>query len=151
MSIRKNTAQKTVYEQRRENLTRLLSQPGAKTALAIKLDTTQAHVTHMLKAPEAKSARPIHEDTARAIETAIGLTPGELDREPGAAAPPSSAPPNSALLEEAVRLVIAVAAESHVKHVADKTAAIVRLVYEHSLPSGTVDPAFVTQLVKLMR
>lgn len=148
MTTRRTEAPKTVYEQRRENLTRLLSEPGAKTALAIKLNATQAHVTHLLKPPGAKSARPIHEDTARAVETAMGLSPGELDREPGAAPP---LPQNTALLEESVRLVIAVAAESHAKLVADKTAAIVRLVYEHSLSAGTVDPAFVAQLVKLMR
>ena len=32
--------QKTVYDTRRENLKGLLSEPGAKTALAIKLNVT---------------------------------------------------------------------------------------------------------------
>lgn len=142
----------TVYDVRRKNLTRLLTEKGAKTALAIKLECTQAHITHLLAEPGSRGAREIKEDTARQIELAIGLSPGELDREPGATERRRATPPNDpVLLEEAVRMVLAAAIEAHAKLASDKTAGIVRLVYEHSVLIGRVDPAYVAQLVKLMR
>lgn len=143
----KITTKGAVYEIRRTNLARLLAERGAKTALALKLGCNQTHITHLLSEPSKPGHRQVHEDVARAIEHHIGLTPGSLDREPGA----SAAPQNSALLEEAVRTVIAAAIEAHAKLAADKTAGIVRLVYEHSLAAGRVDASFVAQLVKLMR
>lgn len=142
---------KTVYEIRRENLARLLSEPGAKTALAIKLGVTQARITHLLKPIGSKGSRPIHEDQARQIESIIGLTPRALDQDPEAPASSSPLQVDSRLLEDSVRSVISAAADAHSKLVADKAAAIVRLVYEHSRTLGRVDPAYVAQLVKLMR
>lgn len=142
---------KTVYDIRRENLTRLLSERGAKTQLALRLDTTQAHITHMLK-PEGQASRAIHEDKARQIETVLGLPPYALDTPAGGPSPRRPAPVvDEALLEESVRVVILAAAEAHATLVADKTAGIVRMVYDNAKPSGRVDPAFVLQLVKLMR
>ena len=139
---------KTVYEIRRENLTRLLAEPGAKTELAIRLGVTQARITHLLK-PSGKGARPIHEDQARQIETILGLSPYGLDHEPGAQ--PARAGNDLPLLEDAVRAVVATAAQMRATLVADKAAAIVSMVYEHSRAAGKIDPAFVQQLVKLMR
>lgn len=143
-------APRSVYEIRRENLTGLLSEPGAKTALAIKLGVSQARITHLLK-PSGPGARPIHEDQARQIEQIMGLPPRALDHDPNAPPVARGNGDNTALIEESVRAVIAAAAEAHAKLVAEKAAAIVRLVYEHSKPLGYVDPAFVQQLVKLMR
>jgi hypothetical protein len=69
-----------VYETRRENLTRLLREPGAKTQLAARLGASQSHITHLLKPPTAASARAIREETARQIEEIMGLAMGQLDR-----------------------------------------------------------------------
>jgi hypothetical protein len=69
-----------VYETRRENLNRLLKEPGSKTQLATRLGTSQSHITHLLKPPTAPSSRAIREETARAIEEIMGLEHGRLDQ-----------------------------------------------------------------------
>lgn len=69
-----------VYETRRENLSRLLKEPGAKTQLAARLGASQSHITHLLKPPSAASARAIREETARQIEAIMGLAMGQLDQ-----------------------------------------------------------------------
>jgi hypothetical protein len=154
------------YELRRANLTELLKERGARTALALKLGVNPSHVSHLLRSPDQQFARPIHEDTAREIEAALGLDPGRLDRQhagerraiytarpvdetPEPTAP--AGPVNEDLLEETVRVVVSVATQTHSKLVADKTATLVRLVYEQSRGTGHVDPAFVQQLIKLIR
>lgn len=143
---------KTVYEARRENLAKLMAHKGAKTQLAERLGTTQAHITHLLKPTGAQSARPIHEETARQIEAAIGLPAGELDKGAVYARPaPKLAPVDLDMLEHSVKAVLAEVAATHAKLTDEKTASAVRLVHDHSLALGHVDPAFVTQLIKLMR
>lgn len=141
-----------VYEVRRKNLVRRLTERGAKTALAERMECTQGFITHLTTEPGKKGHRQISEDIARQAEVAMLLQPGELDRDPDAVDRRHTPPPeNTVLLEEAVRVVIAASIEAHSKMAASKTASVVRLVYEQSLVQGHVDPAFVAQLVKLMR
>ena len=62
----------TVYDTRRENLRRLLQHRGAKTALAVRLGTSQSYISHAIRDPDDSAARLIHEDTARAMLTSTG-------------------------------------------------------------------------------
>jgi hypothetical protein len=152
-----------IHETRRLNLLSRLTEKGARTQLALRLGTNQAHITHLLKPPTAASHRAIREETARQIEDVMGWSMGALDTREGEerlvpmpegiehterrAAPPV----DPELLEESVRTVISVASETHSNLLAEKAAGLVRIVYEHSRSTGKVDPAFVAQLVKLMR
>lgn len=145
----------TKYPVRRANFTRLLNERGrgAQKALADKLGVSESYIGHLKSDPVLTGHRPIHEDTARKIEAAWGLTPGELDRDsmknhrPGYTPRPPGAPLNEALLEDAVRAVLSASA----KLTADKTAGIVRLVYEHATLNGSVSQTYVEQLIRLMR
>jgi hypothetical protein len=141
-----------VYEFRRRNLTELLKETGAKTALAVKLDMTQPQISHWLRDPKAPTSRPIKEDSARQIERAIGLSPGDLDRDPDAPArPPRSATSvNIELLTETTRAVLTEVGAAKGKQMIDKVSDIVSLAYEHAVTRGSVDANYVHQLVKLM-
>lgn len=163
-----------VYETRRENLSRLLQEPGAKTQLAARLGASQSHITHLLKPPTAASARAIREETARQIEEIMGLAMGQLDqptREGGVAEIKRSpvrkdpdamalvevrnqlvhaAAPDPALLEAAFKLVIDALMEQQVRVPSDKAAKMARLVYEQAQVTGKVDPSLVLTLINLM-
>ncbi len=149
MPIQRTAAEESIFEVRRQNLLKILETKGARTRLAVQLGCNQSHITHLLQAPGKSGHRQIPEEVARQIEIITGMHEGELDRPPGA--PPLLEPCNPQLLEDAVRAVIATAADSHAKLVADKAAGVVRMVYENSVATGKVDPVFVAQLVRLMR
>lgn len=135
---------KTVYDARRANLTELLKEKGAKTALALKLGTTQPFISHMLRDPKEKTARPIHEDMARQIERELGLADGALDL------PFTRGAPNWALIGQALRLVVQVAAALGTPLNADSAARAVRAVYEAAPQMGGVDSAATRALVEAL-
>jgi hypothetical protein len=156
-----------VYETRRDNLTKLLEHKGAKTQLATRLGATQSHITHLLKPPTAASARQIKEETARQIEDAMGLPRGELDRphqadviihgkngEPTVVVEmkhTAPSPDEPALLEAVAAAVLAELERLKVKVSSEKTAGMMRIVYEHARSSGHVDRALIATLVKLIK
>jgi hypothetical protein len=135
---------KTVYDIRRENLTRLLEPQGAKTALAIKLGYSNgSRVTHLLNA-----TRPIHEDTARAIENAIGLTPGELDREPGA--PPVASHIDFDLLIDAVTVAIDYMRSEGLPADKAKATRLSKAIYAYAKEAGSINVAAIRPLLKAL-
>lgn len=165
-----------VYETRRENLSRLLQQPGAKTQLAARLGASQSHITHLLKPPSAASARAIREETARQIEEIMGLAMGQLDkpvRDSGSdftVLDPvhglmhmdvkrssvrnqitHGSPPDPALLEEAFKIVLDALLSQRVQVPSEKAAKMARLVYEQAQVTGKVDPSLVLTLINLMQ
>lgn len=166
-----------VYETRRENLSRLLQEPGAKTQLAARLGASQSHITHLLKPPSAASARAIREETARQIEEIMGLAMGQLDkpaRDSGAdftvldpvhgvmhletkmvhpvkAIREQLPQPDPALLEAAFKVVLDALREQRVDVPSEKAAKMARVVYEHALVSGIVDRSLVLTLINLMQ
>lgn len=155
-----------IHEIRRLNLIKLLSGRGAKTQLATRLDVQQGYITHLLDDPSNPQHRAIREESARQIEQVMGWEAGKLDIDPDSGtripspstvpAPASterraSPPVDADLLEESVKIVISTATETHANLLAEKTAGMVRIVYEHSRSTGKVDPLFVAQLVKLLR
>lgn len=149
--------QNDIYARRRENLARLMIEPGAKTQLATKLDMTQPQVSHWLRDPKIASARKITEDSARAIERALKLPVGELDRGPrssGAvveATPVTyTAPTDVELLTATTRAVLLEVGKLRGPQLADKVAGIVTLAYAHATDHGELDTNYVHQLVKLM-
>lgn len=167
-----------VYETRRENLSRLLQEPGAKTQLASRMGASQSHITHLLKPPSAASSRAIREETARQIEEIMGLAMGQLDRPsanlsdayPEAAKGRTlmvreaqaatltqarnqiahSMQPDPALLEEAFKIVLDALSEQRVQVPSEKAAKMARLVYEQAQVTGKVDPALVLTLINLL-
>jgi hypothetical protein len=166
-----------VYETRRENLTRLLREPGAKTQLAVRLGASQSHITHLLKPPSAASARAIREETARQIEQIMGLAMGQLDQpvkgadvvltDPGGQVTLVEAKTKSIsqiystnseedsairpeLLEQAFRLVLDTLAKHKMQVPSEKAAKLARVVYEQALVTGKADPALVLTLINLM-
>lgn len=166
-----------IYETRRQNLTNLLREPGAKTQLASRLGSSQAHITHLLKPPTAASARAIREETARQIEDIMGLDRGRLDQPNanlGAARTDAAkgralivketqsavlidarnqiahGAPDPALLEEAFKQVLEALQQRELQLPADKTAKMARLVYEQGLATGRIDPSLVLSLLSLM-
>ena len=142
----------TIYDIRRANLIRLLAEPGAKTALAGKLGTTQSHITHMVTTPGKNGAKPIHEDKARQIEAALGLALGELDhdvtRPPEAIAALSPAM-DWRMLDDAIQAVIAAIVAHDLP--ANSVAGVARHIYEHGRKASQVDTAFAAQLIKLLK
>lgn len=158
------TALDDVYETRRENLTRLLREPGAKTQLAARLGASQSHITHLLKPPSAQSARAIREETARQIEEIMGLAMGQLDK-PMQADMSIRAPDGrivlvemkhtqqadpAQVLEEAFRQVLETLSERDLTIPPEKAAKMARVVYEQALVAGKVDPSLVSTLIGLM-
>jgi hypothetical protein len=164
-----------VYETRRENLSRLLKEPGAKTQLAARLGASQSHITHLLKPPNAASARAIREETARQIEQIMGLANGALDRassgtdlvvsdgkgrvhliEANDAALLEDSfrvvieANDAALLEDSFRVVIEALSVRGLQIPPEKAAKMARLVYEQARATGAVDPALVSSLIGLM-
>jgi hypothetical protein len=165
-----------VYATRRENLTKVLQHRGAKTQLAERLGTSQAHISHMLKAPQFPGSKRIPELTARQIEEAIGLDPKALDRpadfeintSQGVVRIEIKKPPkrdfasstaehvtdvvetqahNVSLLESAVHAVVS--SPGSAKLDPSKIAKLTRLVYEHSQAAGRVDAQYVETLIML--
>lgn len=142
----------SVYERRRVNLAARLRETGAKQALAIKLDMTAPQISHWLREPDKANARKIAEDSARQIEGALGLTPGELDRDHGAltVTPVQQQPVEAELLTATTRAVILEVGKLRGPAIAEKVAGIVTLAFAHAREHGELDYGYVHQLVKLM-
>lgn len=151
-----------IYEIRRRNLARLLTESGAKVALAIKLDVTGAQISHWLRQPGERGSRTIKEDVARRIENVMGLPLGALDKEPSPAskraimtAAPEAKPRNGAvvnhdLMAKTIRTVLLEVQNVKGKPMIDKVAEIATLAYERATDHGELDESYVHTLVKLM-
>lgn len=165
-----------VYEARRANLARLLAEAGAKVDLAARLGMTQPQISHWLRDPATSSARKITEDSARAIEVALRLPAGDLDkpgkgkpvnifelppappRQPSTPRPPPPKPAAAAvskaidteLLTETTRAVLLEVGKIRGPQLAEKVADVVTLAFAHATDHGELDTGYVHQLVKLM-
>jgi DNA-binding transcriptional regulator YdaS (Cro superfamily) len=139
----------SVYEIRRQNLLRLTQYLGAKQALALKLGVTPPVVSFWLKEPGAPSSRQIKEDSARAIEEAMGLSPGELDR-PGGRAPSYAKPLDPKLLADSTRAVMDALQQAKRTVSAEKHGDLLAVVYAHAAEQGYVDEDYARRLVSLL-
>lgn len=152
-----------IYEIRRRNLARLLTESGAKVALAVKLDLTAAQISHWLRQPGERGARTIKEDAARRIENVMGLPLGALDKEPSPASkraivtppapeakPRNGSPVNHDLMAKTIRTVLLEVQNVKGKPMIDKVAEIATLAYERATDHGELDESYVHTLVKLM-
>lgn len=140
-----------LYELRRRNLTRLLEQrgPGVKQKLALALDMTPPQVSHWLRVPSKATARRIKENSARAIEAALGLEPGALDRNPEA--PPDWTARDSLMLDAMARVARAVE-KTGIQATRSDMLELSRAVYELQQQTGTPPAdAVVEAMVKLAR
>jgi hypothetical protein len=141
-------SRKTVYDVRRENLTRLLDGPGRKTQLAVRLGVSQARVSHLLKAG-GPHARRITTDQARELETIFGLPAGALDADPSQPAPPHAGAADKALLLASVRAVTLAAADLGVTLAPDVAADLVATVTDLSKPGAILAQPVVKAMVAL--
>jgi DNA-binding transcriptional regulator YdaS (Cro superfamily) len=133
---------KTVYDIRRENLQRLLEEPGSKTALALKLDVVPGRITHMLT-----GHRKIHEDTARAIEGALGLSARQLDCEPGSA---STDAVDFDMLIEAVAVALEYLRAEGIPIDKEKATKIAKAVYAYGQQAGGINAQAIRPLLKML-
>lgn len=134
---------KTVYDLRRENLKNRLEEPGAKTQLALKLGVSQARITHLVT-----GHRPVHEDTARQIEDALGLSPRELDRAPGA--PPEGADVDMDLMVEATAVALEYMRTEGLPLDKAKAVKLTKAIYAYGKQAGGINAQAIRPLLKML-
>ena len=150
----------TTQDIRRNNLLMLLRDHGSKVALAARLGVSAAYISHLIT-DKMQHRKLIHEDTARAIEVALRLPDGELDR-PGAgdvlavnqpyfaprSVPPAAQPAiDAALLKRTIGAVLAVVDTDDQQRLAD----IVTLAYRHNSAFGDLDDGYVRALADVIK
>jgi hypothetical protein len=133
-----------VYEIRRTNLRKLMSQWGGPTSLSAKLGHSNGSYLAQLAGPHP--SREVSERTARQIEEKLALPGGWLDKphqEPQ--------PLDDTSLALCIRAVSAAVKDAHIKVAPEKFADLVALAYDNSQALGGLDEPFVTRLVRLMK
>lgn len=93
--------------------------------------------------------RPITEEQAAKIEVAFDLSPGELSRMENDVRDPLDS--TREIITEALAMIEARAAQGGASLSPDKKARIVMLVHKAALKGGTIDPAYVQELVELAK
>lgn len=143
-----------LYERRRKNLAALLVQHESKQQLAIRLEMNPTNISHWLRPLSNPASRKIKEETARRIEAIMGLPVGTLDRNPdvpvASASPRNGRPIDASLLAATTRAVLLEVQALKGKPMIDKIADVVQLAYSHNSEHGSLDEAYIHQLVKLM-
>lgn len=135
-----------IYEIRRANLRQLMRDWGGPTSLATKLGHTNGSYLAQLAGPNP--SREISEKVARAIEVALDLPAGWMDKRNE---PRQSAGLDEQTLAKAIRVVTAALDDAGLRPPSNKFADLVSLVYEHARTTGRVDEAHVQRLVRLMK
>lgn len=136
---------KSVYDQRRDNLRKLLHEWGGPTSMAKKLGHTNGSYLAQLAGP--RPSREISEKVAREIEAKLSLPANWLDSEHDGA--PRQL--DDETLGACVRAVAAAVRDAKVQPSPDTYADLVALVYEHTKLKGKVEEAFVNKLVRLIK
>jgi hypothetical protein len=142
-------SRKTVFDLRRENLTRLLDGPGRKTQLAVRLGVSQARISHLLKGGGGPHSRRITTDQARDLESIFGLPAGALDLDPARPEPSRGGAPDKALLLASVRAVTLAATDLGIPLAPDVAADLVSTVADLSKPGAILEQPVVKAMVAL--
>jgi hypothetical protein len=134
-----------VYEVRRANLRKLMTQWGGPTSLATKLGHSNGSYLAQLAGPHP--SREVSERTARQIEQALTLPTGYLDQ----AHPGAEHTLDDDVLALCIRAVTAAVKDAKLKANPERFADLVALAYDHSMVSGTVDEKFINRIVRLLK
>ena len=129
---------------RRQNLRSLIDEQGGPSALAKKLG--HSGPSYLSQLVNGKS--PITEKVVRKIEQQLGLAEGTLDRKPGEGIPFSGA--DHPLLAASIRAVGEELERAGVEARSKKFSELVAIVYEHAVKTGSIDPAYVQRLIRLL-
>lgn len=136
---------KSVYDQRRDNLRKLLHEWGGPTSMAKKLGHTNGSYLAQLAGP--RPSREISEKVAREIEAKLSLPANWLDGEHNG----NPRQLDDEALGACVRAVAAAVRDAKVQPSPDTYADLVALVYEHTKLKGKVEEAFVNKIVRLIK
>lgn len=135
-----------VYDNRRENLRRLIEQWGGPSALGGKLGYSNASFLVQMAGPNP--TREISERTARKIEKALDLPTAWLDGAPEKVKSPSV---DTAAVANVIRLVGQMVEETGVKMNNSKFADLIALAYQDAQDNGAVRPDFIRRVVQLLK
>lgn len=138
----------SIYDIRRENLTRLLSSEGAKTQLALRLGVTQARISQLLKPSGGEGSRRITTDQARELEQIMGLSSGALDQSAAQPMPPRGGEPSKQLLFSSLKSVAFAASEMGVTLSPEILSELAGTVYDLSKPGKLLEQPVVKALVQ---
>lgn len=136
----------TAFDNRRENLRRLIEQWNGPAALAGKLGYANASFLVQMAGPHPN--REVTEKTARKIEAALGLPPNWLDGKPDARPAPGV---DTNAVAEIIRLVGHTAEEMGVRLANSKLADLVALVYADAQTNKTLRIEYLQQLLRLLK
>jgi len=134
----------SVYQVRRTNLRKLMTQWGGPTSLAAKLGHSNGSFLAQLAGPHP--SREVSEKVARQIELDLSLPSGWMDlkhKEPQ--------PLDDAALALCIRAVAAAAEGARMKVPPEKFADVVALAYDNAKLTGGVDEAFINRIVRLLK
>jgi hypothetical protein len=146
-------AQQEILARRRNNLRAIAAQRGGVTGLAKPLGYSGPSYLSQMIGPQHN--RPITEGTARHIEQALGLAIGWLDQdhgyfiEPtnGAASEPQTVPVDEPLFLQVADVLRPMLAETPLPK--EKAHAVFARVYAMAERTGSVDPEFARDLIRL--
>jgi hypothetical protein len=133
---------KDIFELRRENLRKLISQMGGPGALSLKLGYTNGSYLGQVAGPNPR--REISETTARSIETKLDLPQGWLDTRHFDAAF------NEELMLECTSVVTEAIQKAGKKVTPQVVREVVGLAYDQAKVSGNIDREFVRKLTHLI-
>lgn len=135
-----------LYDNRRENLRRLIEQWGGPSALGSKLGYSNGSFLVQMAGPNP--TREISERSARRIEKALDLPNAWLDGTPEKGQAPKV---DTSAVADVIRLVGQMVEEAGVKMTNSKFADLVALAYQDSQDNGAVRPDFIRRVVQLLK
>lgn len=135
----------SVYDKRRENLRRLITQWGGPTSLAKKLGHSNGSYIAQLAGP--RPSREVSEKVAREIEQKLALPLGWLDQ----AHPAGGQQLNDEALTECVKAVATVLRDVNLRPDPETYGNLVQLVYDRAKLTGRIDEHYIQKLTALIR
>lgn len=135
----------SVYDKRRENLRRLITQWGGPTSLAKKLGHSNGSYIAQLAGP--RPSREVSEKVAREIEQKLGLPVAWLDQ----AHPAGGQQLNDEALTECVKAVATVLRDVGLRPDPETYGNLVQLVYDRLKLTGRLDEQHIQKLTALIR
>lgn len=135
----------TEYNNRRENLRRLIEQWDGPSNLAAKLGYSNASFLVQMAGPHP--IRDVSERTARKIESKLDLPRGYLDKKPTGGKPEVS----TELVSTVVRYVGQACQDAGVRLTPEKFADVVAVLYQDAVENGKLREAFAKQIIQLSK
>lgn len=136
---------KSVYEIRRENLRKLMTEWGGPTSLAKKLGHANGSYIAQLAGPHP--SREVSEKVAREIESKLGLPTAWMDHDHDG----RGRRIDDQALGECVRAVAAAIRDEGLRPDPDTYANLVSLTYEQAKLTGKIDESYIKKLVRLTK